>query len=353
MYVGSSSFKQWLHDYEAINGSITEDGEYYIIGTDPAGIPTVGYGINVEAHKSKFIAAGYPTEVGEKVPVDFVNALEDELINNMRSYVLSQTTELNLTEYQIDALVSRVYNCGGSGALGTRESAGGMNFSQTYKKYWNQETDDEYGKSESQDMYNNSLYTTYMQYPITSKGEVYPGLIRRRREEWLLFKTGYYKSIGVYWSNMSEKIVKNAVRIHKSLRERAEKGFLKYGLVGLTIPISNNTATIDCSSFVSQVLYDSGFVEEFKGHQKTKEFDYNPWGWQEVSIKDARAGDIVDYADHVEIIAENDPNSDKFRVYNCGGNKSIQAKGTEQLPESSMSGHLKALALKIYRPPQI
>ena len=43
---------------------------------------------------------------------------------------------------------------------------------------------------------------------------------------------------------------------------------------------------------------------------------------------------------------------DRFRVYNCGGDKSIKSSGTAELPESSSSGHTKAQILKILRPSQ-
>ena len=36
----------------------------------------------------------------------------------------------------------------------------------------------------------------------------------------------------------------------------------------------------------------------------------------------------------------------------AGGNSSIRAKGTKELPESSMSGKPKSIITKILRPPQ-
>lgn len=81
-------------------------------------------------------------------------------------------------------------------------------------------------------------------------------------------------------------------------------------------------------------------------------FASNPLGWQTVSASEAQPGDIVVYSGHVEIIAENDPNSANFRVYDCGGNNSIGATGTPELPESSMTSRNKTAAVVILRVPQ-
>ena len=81
----------------------------------------------------------------------------------------------------------------------------------------------------------------------------------------------------------------------------------------------------------------------------SRAFNGNPQGWQVVSVDQAQPGDILVYNGHVEIVAAT--GSDRFIVYNCGGNSSIRAAGTADLPESSTSGHSKSSITKILRVP--
>lgn len=351
-------FKEYLHQWEGHEG-ISEDGKKYIVGTDGAGHPTVGYGIDIynSGFKDRFIEAGYDISIGSLIDVDFVDALEDEEIQSAISYVESKCSELNLTIYQKYALVSRIYNCGKGGAFSERN---GKTFKEAYNAYWNQETDDEYGVTANDNMYQHDLYQQYMSQPNTSNGEYMKGLELRRKSEWILFKTGYYDKIDKWCSNTTSSegdlenslpsdfegnatIVENAIRCHRYLREN---GF-KYAQAGANIPITSKNGTIDCSSYVSWVLYESGF-SQFKGYQKTSSvIRANSWGWAEVSKSEALPGDILCYNGHVEIVAKCLGNG-KFRVYNCGSNGAIQATGTTELPESSSGKN--ATILKILRP---
>ena len=348
LFGGLNTFKEYLHAWEG-NTGITEDGKYYIVGDDGAGHPTVGYGIDIynSGYLDRFLAAGYDVSIGSKIPVEFVDALENEEIQKALQLVESKTSGLNLTQYQKYALVSRVYNCGSNGAFRSRN---GKTFVEAYKAYWNPESDDKYGESSSDSIFNHLLYTQYMSMPNTSNGQYMQGLENRRKSEWLLFTTGYYDRINS-WCSVTEAgdsatIVQKAVECHKYLREN---GFY-YAQAGRNIPITGNSRTIDCSSYVSWVLYEAGYTE-FAGYQTTSSgFNANRWGWQTVSVADAQPGDILVYSGHVEIVAANE-GGNKFRVYNCGGNDSINAEGTAELPESSMSGRTKSSVLKVLRPP--
>jgi len=176
------------------------------------------------------------------------------------------------------------------------------------------------------------------------------GLENRRKSEWILFKTGYYDRIDK-WCSETEggTIVESAVGIHKYVRENG----YTYAQKGIKVP-NTQGKTIDCSSFVTWVLVNAkvpGFTEGmYQWNSST--FASNPLGWQIVSVSDAQPGDILVYSGHVEIVAENNPNSNSFRVYNCGSNNAIKATGTPELPESSNSGRGKTTTLVILRPPQ-
>ncbi len=113
------------------------------------------------------------------------------------------------------------------------------------------------------------------------------------------------------------------------------------------IPLTNEkNKYVDCSSYVSWVLYRLGF-NEFGGKQKSSiDFNNNPWGWQEVnSINQAVAGDILCYSGHVEIYA-GEVSGNYAKVYNCGTNKSVQNS------TPSTSGHTISSISKILRVPK-
>ena len=129
-------------------------------------------------------------------------------------------------------------------------------------------------------------------------------------------------------------IVTAAVSVHNYIRTNG----YSYGQRGITVP-NTSGRTVDCSSFVTWVLVEAG-VDVF-----------TPGMYQKVSAEDARAGDIVLYNGHVEIIAAN-PEGSRFLVYNAGSNSSINASGTSELPESSTGARDKTAAIAIYRIPE-
>ncbi len=147
-----------------------------------------------------------------------------------------------------------------------------------------------------------------------------------------------------YGNGNGGTIIEEAKAAHKYL----ELNGYKYDQVGLTIPNGLLIGkTVDCSSFVSWVLYRAGYTQ-FEGHQATSSvFKQNPWGWEEISsINQAQAGDILVYSSHVEIYA-GELNNGRPLVYNCGGNWSIQN------PAPSTSGNPVGNIRKILRAPEI
>lgn len=180
-------------------------------------------------------------------------------------------------------------------------------FVQAYNKYGN----------------TNELYTNLLSKPVTSNGKYYAGLERRRKEEWALFHEGYYANTGKYYSEMNKSasaIVEKAKQCHDYLRVNG----YRYAQVGVNIPIKGSGRTIDCSSYVSWVLYEAGFTE-FAGDQKTSSwFAQNPMNWEKVSRNNLQAGDIMVFTGHVQIYAGDG------KYFNCGGNDSIRVKHHQQ-----------------------
>lgn len=96
---------------------ISEDGTKYKIGVDSEGHPTVGYGVNLDAHGERFTAAGYSTKENDYVDINFVDSISLEIVNRNRESVISQTQNCQppLNNQQIDALTAVMYQYGAIG----------------------------------------------------------------------------------------------------------------------------------------------------------------------------------------------------------------------------------------------
>ncbi len=321
---GYATFKEYLRAWEGHEG-LNEDGTMYRIGTDGANHPTVGYGIDIErsGFKNRFIEAGYPTEIGGYVPVEFVDALEEEELTNNINIIKTKFSGLNLTQYQIYALTSRMYNCGEAGATGTRN---GLTFEQAFLSYWNQERDGKYGATPDNSMYNHTLYTKYMNVPVTSDGKYMEGLENRRRSEWILFTTGYYDRIDKY---CSEDSVDDFLAVAKQVWTTVCNGNYTYG--GSSVPCKGTT--IDCSSYVSWVLLEYGYTDFAGVQHNTTNFLTDDltgkYGWEvipveagENPINKLQAGDLLvreatgGHSAHITLVVEVQGN--KTLGYDCG-----------------------------------
>ena len=167
------------------------------------------------------------------------------------------------------------------------------------------------------------LYNNLLNKPTTSNGKQAAGLVRRRKAEWDLFCNGYGGSAipgdgaegkdGQYASIILQK----AKECHDYVRDN---GYI-YDQVGLNIPITSSVQTIDCSAYVSWVLYEAGFTQ-FKGDQhRSSDFAKNPYNWEKISKENLQAGDIMVYRGHVQIYAGN------RKYYSCGSPDSIKIDG--------------------------
>lgn len=167
-----------------------------------------------------------------------------------------------------------------------------------------------------------ALYENYLSKPTTSNEKQAAGLVRRRKEEWDLFHTGYYSNTGTYYTpnnggQYADIILQKAKQCHDYVRDN---GYI-YDQVGLNIPITSSVKTIDCSAYVSWVLYEAGFTQ-FKGAQhRSSAFATNPYNWEKISKENLQAGDIMVYRGHVQIYAGN------RKYYSCGSDDSIKIDG--------------------------
>ena len=325
---GYDQFIRWLHAWEGMSGSLSADGTKYIIGDDGYGNITVGYGVDI--FNGGFAAAGYPTSVGSEVDKEFVDNLEKEEIQKDLDLVESKCGGLNLTQYQKYALVSRIYNCGDSGAFSNRN---GKDFVSAFTSYWNQDKDLEYKVPANDGMFSHPLYTNYMCLPNTAKvgnSSVYsPGLVARRKAEWLLFKTGYYDRIDEFYED-GGNIVNAAAIVHDFISSNGYHYSLGDDLPG-TVNDVKNARAVCCATFVSWTLYEAGYdwmvdctginscatlLPFLEAHGGTKIM--NP------TMDMLQPGDILFYgsggSSHTDIYIGDG------LWYNCGSNDTVQRK---------------------------
>ena len=147
-------------------------GDSYLVVDIGDGVRTVGSGIVLEYNIDLFSAHGinidnYP--VGSTIPISIVDSIKAERINQDKSSLESKLASKGITlkPTQIDALISFQFNCG-SGAVDEVIAA--------YQKY-----------GDTQELYDNSFGNYVHVY-----GEVWSGLVRRRKSEWNLFHNGIY-----------------------------------------------------------------------------------------------------------------------------------------------------------------
>lgn len=329
---GYDQFIRWLHAWEGMSGSLSADGTKYIIGDDGYGNITVGYGVDIfnGGFAERFAVAGYPTSVGSEVDKEFVDNLEKEEIQKDLDLVESKCGGLNLTQYQKYALVSRIYNCGDSGAFSNRN---GKDFVSAFTSYWNQDKDLEYKVPANDGMFSHPLYTNYMCLPNTAKvgnSSVYsPGLVARRKAEWLLFKTGYYDRIDEFYED-GGNIVNAAAIVHDFISSNGYHYSLGDDLPG-TVNDVKNARAVCCATFVSWTLYEAGYdwmvdctginscatlLPFLEAHGGTKIM--NP------TMDMLQPGDILFYgsggSSHTDIYIGDG------LWYNCGSNDTVQRK---------------------------
>ena len=346
---GLDLLRQYIRHFEHASPPPTNaDGTKYIIEEDGAGNPVVGYGVDIfnGGFADLFRQSGYSTEVGAEVDIEFVDALEEQGIEERLKSVRALTSGLNLKEYQIHALVSRAYNTAGQdakGAITVKRGSPSMSFIDAYKTYWNEETDDQFEEKNSNANFSHKLYTQYMSEPTRSKGSILPGLITRRKSEWTLFQTGYYDTLGEWYVD-GGAIIQYARAIHEYMENNSYTycvhGANKYeecsqfgkthGL-SATFEASKSNKKTCCATFVSWVLQEAGYLSDSEHTDSASALNniLLSKGWQKVSLSDLEPGDVLYYSGHIEIYAGDGT------VYNAGSGNAIRSASPQKKSISS------------------
>jgi lysozyme len=147
-----------IREFESLH-----DGDLSKIGLqpkmDPVGIWTEGYGRAMRDKKGKFIKGSANKELAYSLQtIKTVAEADSALIQDVgpREHVVMQNIDVPLNQNQFDALVSYVYNTGGSNTL----------YNLINRKATKQE-----------------IYNWFTTRYIQSEGRVLPGLVKRRKKE--------------------------------------------------------------------------------------------------------------------------------------------------------------------------
>lgn len=157
----------------------------------------VGYGVDIATHGAKLRNLGYSTTEGSLIPVEIVDQIEAEEIKNVQKQVIDKTSGLDLTQYQVYALMSRCYNYGITGGIerATRSFIypSSETFVSAYEKYYSSINNEEYYGDYRKTNFDNGLFTSYMTWLNYYPSGTHPsGWEYRRKSEWSLFQTGYF-----------------------------------------------------------------------------------------------------------------------------------------------------------------
>lgn len=173
-----------IEHFEGIGcmGQKSIEGDNYIACDGGDGVLTIGPGVTYESNIKYFEKYGYPViSVGTRVPIDVVQSIKKEIIQVEHAdaiyKALAEAGIDNLKDYQVAALISRSYQCGGGYIYGHRYP----NFIDAYLRY--------NGKYSLDDMYSSkpSIWMDAMNEWVSPN---WPGAYRRRVSEWILFNTG-------------------------------------------------------------------------------------------------------------------------------------------------------------------
>lgn len=212
---GMDLLKQFIRSHEGAGEqpvTTNSDGvECYTAYRDSGGKLTVGYGVNLDAHPDDKASLeskiGQTIDTGTLVPVELVDPIEEAKIKEVYDNVKSATNGLDLKEYQLHALTSLSYN-------GISIDKILMYYNDP--AYWNEETDDKYeevyekykdnqtavSQIEAEADMTRGLYTNWLALNIhDSSGKELPGLVRRRRSEYILFSLGYYNTLQRFYTS--------------------------------------------------------------------------------------------------------------------------------------------------------
>lgn len=262
--VGDNALWEYLKAWEG-NEGISTDGKKYKIGL-VKGNRTVGYGVDLETsgQEPNFKAAGYSTNAGDYVDIDFVDNISKGILNARRENIISLVAGCNppLSNQQIDALTVISYQYGNIG-----------NFVSMYNTYGN---------------------TEELRQNVTNRSGKYHYFIKgpedngRATANWKLFHEGIY---------VDQRGNQIEVKESNKILEYAESKLGCAYVWGATGP-----DTFDCSGFTQWCYKQVGInIPHYSGDQKNCAPVILP-------VTEAQPGDILWKEGHVGLFVKSDDN---------------------------------------------
>lgn len=332
--------RDYVRSWYAPLTTVDEEGNIcYVVDEDGK----VGYGLDVSWISSDTLAENgiESTARGTLIPQDVYNQIEEARLEHERQVVIDyvEAQGIRLKEYQVNALVSRIWD--GEDLTG---------FITTYNQTWNPDsmsdtTNEQYKADVSEVNYSHRLYTAVM-----SKGKN-PD---RRKSEWILFTTGYYTTLDKY-DPRGGTILENCVVVMEELID----GTVYYSTsnVPRKIDFENwNGIGCCCCTYVARVAFLSGVKAEDLNTIEEREYGvhevYNMnscWGlygimkelvkWEEVPMENAEPGDIIiDTEVHAYIKADDNMIWDETCGVYYGANATADSAGSAR-PKKDANGY--------------
>lgn len=279
-----TSWEQFIRYVETKEGG-TNDGVYYFVEDDSYGVPTVGHGLALyndgSGHKAELALYGYDTvalvneyksngyvdsDVGHKIcyTAKVLKVHADEIFSNhiydKYQKIITDYGSYALKEYQYYALTDVQYR---RGTLGPYK--GDPGFSDQYSSLWS-DSDNKYGEyDESTEPFStDTLYNFFW-----NQGHSLPGVRTRKKEQWVLFKYGYYIPLNEYWQEstiFSGDLYNDDGSVNEEKIEELQKSFEStYNLVEGNLSGNNIGGRYDstaCKKVTGTYLGYSGNTQE-------------------------------------------------------------------------------------------
>lgn len=197
----NASWSQFL-EYVAIKeGGTTVNGGYYIVEDDSDGNPTVGHGLCLKSYAdnpsgsylhveefaaygldSKKLADDYESGKTATVSVEIADAIWESHLKTIFDSITTQYP--NLTTYQRYALTDVKYRRGNING-----------FDKQYSSKW-KNSDDEYNNYvEANEKFSTDTLFSF----FWNGGHDLDGVKTRKKDQWVLFKYGYYRPLSEYF----------------------------------------------------------------------------------------------------------------------------------------------------------
>ena len=241
-----------------------EGKQCYVAYWDSYGkVVTIGHGVTTW-EISYFAPYGITSiNTGDLIPVEIVDAVEEQIIQNNLNGVMSSIS--GLKDYQYAALTIAYYNCPSLVDA----------FPNNYSKYW-KDSDDKYGEplpykcgivSDSNAESTTSTLKNYVKCDTYSNGwadychsggKALGGLVRRRYYEWMLFQYGYDVVTDSYYKSADNLYDKDGNADDQALLELQDMLASYVGLeaeaTSLTLDLSSAIKGLDSGNYKNKVI---------------------------------------------------------------------------------------------------